>query len=145
VSPIAARSSSRLRALRADDRGVAVVEFVMVSVLLIFLLFAVLQVGALFYVRNIVAASAADGARYAAGSGVDASAGGDRAASEISRNLSGSVARSLACTGTVAVDTGSGLATTVVRCQGSVRSIFLPIGSLVHLDVTARSLTESTR
>ena len=52
------------------DRGAAIAEFVMISVLLIFLLFAVLQVAILLYVRTIVAASAADGARYAASSNV---------------------------------------------------------------------------
>ena len=40
-------------------------------------LFAVLQVSLVFYVRNIVSASAADGARYAASSNVEATAGGD--------------------------------------------------------------------
>ena len=44
---------------RADD-GAAVVDFVLISTLLVFLLFAVLQVAVYFYARNVVAASAAD-------------------------------------------------------------------------------------
>jgi Flp pilus assembly protein TadG len=116
---------------------------VLVSTLLIFLLFAVLQVAVLFYVRTIVAASAADGARYAASSNVDAAAGGDRASTQVSRSLSGSAARSVPCVGTLGTDPASGLQTTVVRCTGSIRSIFLPLAAVVHIDVTARALTEA--
>jgi hypothetical protein len=54
-----------------DERGAAVVDFVLMSVLLVMLLFAVLQVAVYFYARNVVAASAADAARYAAAEGVD--------------------------------------------------------------------------
>jgi Flp pilus assembly protein TadG len=125
------------------DRGAAVAEFVLVVGLLIFLLFAVVQVAVLFYVRNIVAASAADGARYAANSNVDATAGGDRASTQVSRSLSGSVARSVPCAGTLGTDPASGLQTTVVRCTGTIRSVFLPLAALVHIDVTARALTEA--
>ena len=63
---------------RERDDGAAVVEFVLVSVLLVLLLFGVLQVGVYFYARNIVAASAADAARYAAAAGVDPDAGAGR-------------------------------------------------------------------
>jgi Flp pilus assembly protein TadG len=114
----------------------------MVSVLLLFLVFAVLQVAMVFYVRNIVAASAADGARYAAGSNVDAAAGGARASAEVEHALSSTVARSLPCRGSIGTDPGSGLQTTVVRCSGNVKSVFLPLAAVVHIDVTARSLTE---
>ena len=85
-------------------RGAAVVEFVMISVLLIFLLFAVLQVAVLFYVRNIVAASAADGARYAATSNVAAEAGGGRATSADRRRVDRRSAHDVPCAGSVGVD-----------------------------------------
>jgi hypothetical protein len=115
----------------------------MMSVLLIFLLFAVLQVAVLFYARNIVLASAADGARYAASSNVDARDGGTRATTEIDRGLTTTVGRDIPCTGSLGVDGASGLQTTVVHCTGTIKSIFLPIGAFVHIDVTARSLTEA--
>jgi Flp pilus assembly protein TadG len=136
--------SSRLRdrRLRGDDGGAAVVEFVLVSVLLVFLLFAILQVAVLFYARNIVAASAADGARYAASSNQDASLGGRRASAEIGGALTNGVAHDVPCVGSADVDGASGLPTTVVRCTGQIRSIFLPFGAFVHLDATARALTE---
>jgi Flp pilus assembly protein TadG len=128
---------------RERDGGAAVVEFVMISVLLIFLLFAVLQVAVLFYVRNLVAASAADGAHYAASSNVPISAGAARANSRMASSLTGSVVRDIRCTATTGVDQPSGLPTTVVRCEGRIKSIFLPFAAFVHLDVTARVLTES--
>ena len=59
----------------ADDQGAAVIEFVMMIVLLVLVLFGVLQVAVYCYARNIVAAAAADGARYAASLGVDPGAG----------------------------------------------------------------------
>ena len=116
----------------------------MISVLLIFLLFAVLQVAVLFYVRNIAAASAAEGARYASTSNTLPSAGGSRASERISSTLSGQVGRDVPCTGSVGVDAPSGLSTTVVHCEGTIKSIFLPLGAFVHISVTARALTEAT-
>ena len=118
------------------------VEFVMISVLLIFLLFAVLQVAVLFYVRNIVAASAADGAHYAATSNQPVEAGGERATSRIDASLTGASAHGIRCVGTASVDQPSGLPTTVVHCEGRIKSIFLPFGAFVHITVTARALTE---
>jgi Flp pilus assembly protein TadG len=114
----------------------------MISTLLVFLLFAVLQVAVLFYVRNIVAASAADGARYAATSNQSPASGGTRASARISSTLSTEVGRDVPCTGRADIDAPSGLPTTVVRCQGSIKSIFLPFGALVRISVTARALTE---
>jgi Flp pilus assembly protein TadG len=128
----------------ARDDGAAVVEFVMISVLLIFLLFAVLQVAVLFYVRNVVAASAADGARYAATSNSPASAGGSRASSRITGALSGGTSRDIPCSGSAGTDQASGLTTTVVHCEGSLKSIFVPFAAFVHISVTARALTENT-
>jgi Flp pilus assembly protein TadG len=59
---------ARRRALLTDngDRGSAVVEFVLVSLLIMLLLLAVLQVAVYVHVRNVVTASAQEGARYAA-------------------------------------------------------------------------------
>ncbi len=116
----------------------------MVSVLLVFLLFAVLQVAALFYVRTIIAASAADGARYAATSDEPVQVGGLRASQRIASSLSAQVASGVPCRGTAGEDAASGLDTTSVHCEGTIKSIFLPFGALVHVSVTARALTESS-
>ena len=130
----------RLCQVRRDpDRGAAVVEFVMVSVLLILLLFAVLQVAAVFYARTIIAASAADGARYAAASDVDPSAGGQRAEQTMTQAHLGSL---VSCVGSVARDGPSGLATTQVTCAGHIRSFFIPLGAFVSVKVSAHALKE---
>ena len=49
-----------------DERGAAVVDFVLVSVLVVPLFLGVLQVGLFLYVRNTVTAAASEGAHYAA-------------------------------------------------------------------------------
>jgi Flp pilus assembly protein TadG len=51
---------------RPRERGGAVVEFTLVSALLVTLFLAVLQIGLVIHVRNTLVASAAEGARYAA-------------------------------------------------------------------------------
>ena len=111
-------TGSRCR-LRGDG-GAAVAEFVMISVLLVFLLFAVVQVAVLFYVRNVVAASAADGARYAASSNVDRGrrrhSGHRRRGSARSRARLRARSRAPARS---ARDPASGLQTTVVHCAGN--------------------------
>lgn len=49
-----------------DDRGSAVVEFVLVTMLLVTLFLAVVQLGIALHVRNTLSAATAEGARYAA-------------------------------------------------------------------------------
>jgi hypothetical protein len=112
------------------------------SVLLVMLLFAVLQVAALFYVRTVAASAAADGARYAANAGVAPQAGRERAATLLGRALGRGMARRLPCAGSLIAEAGSGLATAEVRCRGTIRSAFLPIGSLVTVDVSGQSLKD---
>ena len=114
----------------------------MIAVLLMFLLFAVLQVAVYFYVRNIVTASAARGARYAANAGIAYGQGGSRARLLIAQGLSPGVARSVPCAGAAATDPATGLPLAVVRCKGHVKSVFLPIGSLLGIEVTSRALKE---
>lgn len=112
------------------------------AVLLIFLLFAVLQIAALFYVRSIVAASAADGARYAANADLGPNDGAARATAQIRDGLNAQIADDVPCTGSVSVDPDSGLRLTSVRCTGSIRSLLLPIAALISIDVQSRSLEE---
>ena len=132
----------RVVAGEAGDRGAAVAEFAMVSVLLVLLLFAVLQIAVLFYLRNIVAASASDGARYAASAGVDYAAGGERATRLIRQASTDGVGRAVPCQGSAGRDAASGLPLTVVTCAGRVRSFFLPIGAFVPITATSHALRE---
>jgi len=128
-----------------DDRGSSVVEFSMVSVLLIALLLGVLQVAALFYVRSVIAASAADGARWAANADVGPQQGAARATELITDALSPAIADDVPCEGTTETDDATGLPLIVVRCTGQIRSLLLPIGVLIDIDVRSRSLREGAR
>lgn len=49
-----------------DERGAAVVDFVLVMVVVVPLFLGILQVGLVLHVRNTVTAAASEGARYAA-------------------------------------------------------------------------------
>ena len=114
----------------------------MVAVLLVLLLFAVLQVAVLLYVRSIVAASAADGARYAANADVGPVEGAQRATDLIRDGLNDRIAGDVPCTGSVTTDAASGLRLSTVRCAGSIHSLLLPIAALVRIDVRSRAVEE---
>lgn len=129
---------------RVDDRGAAVVDFVLLAVLLLLLLFAVLQVAVYFYARSVVAAAAADGARYAAAEGVDPRDGATRAGRLIGQGLDAADAAAMHCAGRIGRDAASGLPVTVVHCTGRVRLLFSPLGLPLRVDVTSRVLREGS-
>lgn len=126
------------------DGGAAVVDFVMISVLLLFLLLGVLQVAIYFYARNVVASSAADGARYAAAEGVDPRAGGARAVELIGSGLDAGDASAIRCDGAPGVDAASGLPVETVRCRGRIRLLFSPLHLPLTIDVSSSVLKERT-
>ncbi|UOY03748.1 TadE/TadG family type IV pilus assembly protein [Blastococcus sp. PRF04-17] len=123
------------------ERGSAVVDFVMVSLLIVALLLAVLQVAVYVHVRNVVTASAQEGARYAANADVDSSAGAARTVEVVGQATSAQTARGLSCTSDEEVDS-SGLTLVVVRCSGSVPSLLAALGNLLPLEVTGRAVKE---
>ena len=124
------------------ERGSAVVDFVFVSVLVVVLLLAVLQVAVYVHVRNVVTASAQEGARYAANADVPAAVGADRALEVVAAATSVQTARGLRCTSAQETDP-SGLVIVVVRCQGSVPSLLAALGDLLPLQVTGRAVEEA--
>jgi Flp pilus assembly protein TadG len=125
-----------------DDRGAAVVDFVMISVLLILLLFAVLQAAVYFYARNVAASSAADAARYASTEGMSPSVGAARAEALIREGLDREDASAIACTSGPGFDEASGLAVTTVHCRGRLRLFFSPLRLPLTIDVTSSVLRE---
>ena len=110
------------------------------SVLLVMLLFAVMQVAALFYVRSMAASAAADGARYAANAGVSPQAGGERATALLGQALGRGMARQLPRVCALGAEAGSALTTAKVRCRGTHRSALLPIGAQGRVDDRLQSL-----
>ena len=127
---------------RDVDDGAAVVDFVLISTLLVFLLFAVLQVAVYFYARNVAAASAADAARYAAAEGMSPGAGSARATALIHQGLDEADAGGLTCTSVLGRDAASGLAVTTVRCRGQIRLLFSPLKMPLTIDVQSSVLRE---
>jgi Flp pilus assembly protein TadG len=129
---------------RPDDgeRGSAVVDFVLVSVLVVALLLAVLQVAVYVHIRNVVTASAQEGARFAANADIDSALGAARTVEVVARATSEQTARGLSCSSGEEVD-GTGLTLVVVRCSGSVPSLFASLGSLLPVEVTGRAVKEN--
>lgn len=124
------------------ERGSAVVDFVLVSILIMVLLLAVLQVAVYVHVRNVVTASAQEGARYAANADVDSAAGAGRTVEVVARATSQRTAVGLACTSTEEAD-ASGLTLVVVRCSGSVPTLLAGLGNLLPLQVTGHAVKEA--
>lgn len=125
-----------------DDAGAAVVEFVLVGVLLLFVTFGVIQVGLVLHARNVLAADAAEGARHAASLAVPVTSGGP-VAEELARRSVPAAGRDLSCTARQATGRG-GLLIAEVTCVADLHLAFVPMSS-VHVSVTGRSLKELAR
>lgn len=123
-----------------DVRGSAPVEFVMVGSLVTLLFLAVLQLGVDFYVRNVLAACVADGARYGANADIRSpTVGAEWANREVSRTLGSSYASAYA---PVQQPTAGGapVITVEVRARLPLLAWFLPVGPTVQ--ATGRALAE---
>lgn len=110
---------------QSREDGSAVVDFVLVSVLVVVLFLVVLQVGLALHVRNVLVASAAEGARYAANADRGAADGERRTRQAVASALSQRVADRM--TYTVSEVIGPGGATVVeVRVHGPLPVVLLP-------------------
>jgi Flp pilus assembly protein TadG len=128
------------RRLRGDE-GAAVVEFVLITVPLLFLLLAVLQVAVYLHLRNVVVASAAEGARYAANADRATVDGGPFAEQVLARGVSARTASAIHCTAGEQ-DGAGGTILVAVRCRGTVPSLLSALGHLLPIDATARAIRE---
>jgi hypothetical protein len=123
------------------DRGAAVVEFVLVSIPLLFLLLAVLQVAVYLHVRNVVVASAAEGARYGANADRASADGGPFAEHVLGRGLSVGTAAGIRCTAGEEPGAG-GTVLVAVRCRGAVPTLVSVVGRALPVNATARAIKE---
>jgi len=140
---VATRTSSRHRRRPRGEDGAAVVDFVLVGSLLTLLFLAVLQVAVDFYVRNVLEAAAADGARYAANADVaDPQAGADRANELIRSSLGASYAHARPAADVPDVD-GAPVVGVTVSARLPLLAWFLPAGPTVT--VTGHALAEPSR
>jgi Flp pilus assembly protein TadG len=116
----------------SDDRGSAAVDFVLVGSLVTLLFLAVVQVAIDYHVRNVLAACAADGARYGANADV---ASPDAAAARtnelIRQTLGPAYAHAVAPAEQDVVD-GAPVVTVTVQARLPLLAWFLPAGPTVH-------------
>ena len=121
------------------DRGSSTVEFTLVSVLLVGLFLMVLQLGFVLHTRNVLVASAQEGARYGANA--------DRGAADALARTRDVVAAALSPTvaGRMSYDAEQvlrgGVATVEVTVRGPLPLVFLPAGPL-SLTVRGHALEE---
>ena len=127
------REPARQRA----DRGSAAVDFALVSGLVVLVFLAVVQLAVAIHVRNTLAASAAEGARTAAGADRTLADGVERARSLISAALSADYAGDVQAG--YAVEGGARVVQVQVRAPLPLIGLIGPAGDLV---VTAHALVE---
>jgi Flp pilus assembly protein TadG len=120
--------SDRLR----GDRGSAPVDFVLVGSLVTLMFLAIVQLGIDYHVRNVLAACAAEGARYGANADVaSADAGATRANELISKSVGTRFATATAAPTQDTVD-GAPVVTVTVTARLPLFAWFLPAGPTVH-------------
>ena len=120
------------------DSGSAVVEFVLVSVLVVVLLLAVVQLGMVLYIRNTLVSAAGEGARFAAAADRYPEDGAQHARALISQTLPDSYADQVTA-GYTMVD---GVPTVVVEVRASL-PVFGWLGPSGSLRVTGHAMEES--
>lgn len=133
------RRSTRSGAERGrTEDGSAVVDFVLVSLVLVPLVLGIIQVALVMHVRTTLAAAAAEGARYGATVDRGAEAGAARTRSQIRTALAGRFARGVSAQERM-VD---GVPTVEVRVRASVPPLGL-WGPGVSLDVVGHGVEEA--
>ena len=134
------RSLLERRTAGGSDRGSGVVDFVLVSALLLVLFLAVVQVGVVLHVRNVLVAAAAEGARYGANADRTPADGAARTRDVAAEVLSPGRAAALTVAGRT---TSSGAGDVVeVEVTGPLPAL-LPVGPL-RLTVRGHALEEGT-
>lgn len=122
------------------DDGSSIVEFVLVSTLLLFLFLGILQTGLVLHIRNTLAANAAEGARHGANLDVDPSDGGPYAERLIAESIPGRA--DTTCTGREIAGPDD-IPLVEVTCQVRVPLSLLPFGGGVPVTVTGHAVKET--
>jgi len=121
-----------------DERGAAVADFTMVSVLVVVLFLAVFQLGLALHTRNTLISCASEGARLGARADAVAGQGTSRTQSLISASLSPRYARHVTSRQTVV----AGVRVVEVRVVAPVPLLGL-LGPDDRLDVVGRAFLEA--
>lgn len=120
-----------------EERGSAVVDFVLVLMILVPLFLGILQVALVLHVRNTLAAAASEGARYGAQRGHSPADAVDRTRATIAGALSGRFARGLSAD----LEDVDGTTMVVVHAQADVPALGL-WGTGLHLEVAGHAVQE---
>lgn len=121
----------------AGESGAAVVDFVMVTAVVVPLVMGVIQLGLVLHVRNTLTAAASEGARFAATADHTAADGADRARAVVVDVLAGRYADNV----TAAPTTVNGLAGVRVRIEADVPALGLG-GPSVAVSVVGHAVEE---
>ena len=121
-----------------DERGAATADFAMVSVLVVVVFLAVLQIGLALHARNLLISCASEGARMGARADAVPGQGGARTQALISASLSARYARSVTSRETAV----GGVRVVEVRVVAPIPVLGL-LGPDDRLDVVGRAFLES--
>jgi hypothetical protein len=124
----------------ADDHGAAVVEFTLVSVLLVFLFLLVMQIGLVLHARNVLVSAAQDGARFAANADRSAEEGAARTTQSIAETLGSELAARMVVT-PLPPSATDGLPVVGIQVSGPLPFVFAPVGPL-RITVQGHALEE---
>lgn len=126
-----------MRSACRDERGSAVVDFVLIMILLVPLVLGIAQVALVLHVRNTVSAAASEGARAAAVLGATPETGAERTRSLIRQSLADRYADGVTASWTTVG--GSPGAVVTVRARVPALGLF---GPSVQLDVSGHAVRE---
>ena len=130
-----------MRRVRRDDRGAAVVEFTLVSILLVSLFLMILQVGLVLHTRNVMVSAAQEGARLAANADRDAQDGVARTEEALRGSLGADLLARTDVRPLSRTTTPSGAPVVGIEVSGPLPFLFAPVGPL-RMTVQGHALDE---
>lgn len=123
------------------DRGAAVVEFTLVSVLLVGLFLGVLQVGLVLHARNVMVSAAQEGARFAANADRTPADGVLRTRDALSASLGADLVARTDVAPLPPTTTPNGARVVGIRVTGPAPWVFRAVGQLT-ITVEGHALEE---
>jgi Flp pilus assembly protein TadG len=114
-----------------SERGAATVDFVLVGTLVTLMFLALVQLGIDYHVRNVLAASVAEGARYGANADIDSAQAGADKANELITSALGARFAVAAPDNATTNSGGLPLVAVTVRVRLPLFAWFLPDGPMV--------------
>jgi Flp pilus assembly protein TadG len=124
-----------------DDRGAAVVEFTLVSILLVSLFLMILQIGLVLHTRNVMVSAAQEGARLAANADRSAQDGVARTEQALRGSLGGDLLARTDVTPLPTTTTPGGARVVGIQVSGPLPFLFAPVGPL-SITVAGHALDE---